>query len=176
MAGDHREPVSSAKTGPQERSISDVMQRPGMAPKPEAETTQDVFAGTDPVLKAIGALETLFEYLVCGRGCTVGLGSAETLVSESRVCRPAILSSETGSLSFREQKSCKGQASNIATRRCSETCAGSLRKCFLRTELSFQPSLIFHVGSRRPQTDVTLQLPLRYSNMAMNNWRQKGRC
>ena len=125
MAGDQREPVSSVKSGPQERSISDGMQRPGMAPKPEAETTHDVFAGTDPVLKAIGALETLFECLVCGRGCTVGLGSAETLVSESRVCRPAILSSETGSLSFREKSHVKArEASNIATRRCSETCAG----------------------------------------------------
>ena len=37
MAGNHLEPVSSAKTGPQERSISDGMQGPGMlAPKPEA--------------------------------------------------------------------------------------------------------------------------------------------
>ena len=43
MAGDQREPVSSVKSG-QERSISDGMQRPGMAPKPEAETTHDVLA------------------------------------------------------------------------------------------------------------------------------------
>ena len=41
MAGNHREPVSSAKTGPQERSISDGMQCPGMlAPKPEAGAAQ----------------------------------------------------------------------------------------------------------------------------------------
>jgi hypothetical protein len=41
VAGNHREPVSSAKTGPQERSISDGMQGPGMlAPKPEAGATQ----------------------------------------------------------------------------------------------------------------------------------------
>ena len=44
MAGDQREPVSSVKSGPQERSISDGMQRPGMAPKPEAELTHDVLA------------------------------------------------------------------------------------------------------------------------------------
>ena len=62
MAGNHREPVSSAKTGPQERSISDGMQCPGMlAPKPEVGATYDVFAGTHPVLKAIVALETLFQ-------------------------------------------------------------------------------------------------------------------